>query len=49
MAGGRGFATDATLIYADADEWQRGQINEETAPRFVREYLKTLGALHRDH
>ncbi len=50
LVGGRDFATDASLIRADAGKmysmsqelWQGGQINEETAPRAVREYLETL-------
>ncbi|MTH66734.1 IS1182 family transposase [Paracoccus shanxieyensis] len=50
LVGGRDFATDASLIRADAGKmysmsqefWQGGQIDEETAPRAVREYLETL-------
>lgn len=50
LVGGRDFASDVSLIRADAAkmhslppaQWDDGQIGEDTAPRAVREYLETL-------
>ncbi len=50
LVGGSDFASDASLIRADAAkmhclppaQWDDGQIGEDTAPRAVREYLETL-------
>lgn len=52
LVGGKGFATDASLISADVqkqssssqDKWDASSINPEDAPRAVREYLDTLDA-----
>ena len=50
LVGGSNFASDASLIRADAAkmhslppaQWDDAQIGEEAAPRAVREYLETL-------
>ena len=50
LVGGETFATDASIIQADANkqysapksEWEAAQIDPASVPRAVREYLKTL-------